>query len=138
MNINNSTFSYGSNKNSTLINSVKSFVKVNSSSLSSFSNNYACVISAYDSNVNVLKSSVASIANTNVNFSCRNSTLELDDSTCNVTGFNGRIVELFSSNANLNNNTFVAKEIQKQNKNIPLWKDDLSSLSYRNNKVVGF
>lgn len=138
LNINNSTFSYGSNKNSTLINSVKSFVKVNSSNLSSFSNNYACVISAYDSNVNVLKSSVASIANTNVNFSCRNSTLKLDDSTCNVTGFNGRIVELFSSNANLNNNTFVAKEIQKQNKNIPLWKDDLSSLSYRNNKVVGF
>lgn len=136
--VENSEISFGRSKNATLFNCLNSVLNIKSAGVTSFANDYACAVSAGNSKIFISQSRVATIGNTNVNFSCKNSKLNLSDSTCTVSGFNCRIAELFSSDAEMTGGTFEAKEIQSRTKNIPVWKDGASSFSGTKNLFRGF
>ena len=134
----NCEFSFGRNKNAVLINAVKSTVNIKKSGLSSYANDYACVVAAANSKVNLSKCRVSTAASTNVCFSVKGSNLGLYENTCTIDGLNGRILELFSSKANLELNSFNAKNLSDLSKNEAIWVDEKSSAVEVRNVQSGF
>lgn len=136
--INNCEISFGRNKSSVIVNAVKSSVDIKDSSLSSYSNDYAAIIASNKAKVNVRHCRLSTVAATNVCVSAKSSTLGLFESNCIVNGINGRIIELFNSKANIELNSFNAKNIQTNAKNETVWKDEKSKVSELKNNLSGF
>ena len=136
--INNCEISFGRNKSSVIVNAVKSSVDIKDSSLSSYSNDYAAIIASNKAKVNVRHCRLSTVAATNVCVSAKSSTLGLFESNCTVNGINGRIIELFNSKANIELNSFNAKNIQTNAKNETVWKDEKSKVSELKNNHSGF
>lgn len=138
LSVENSEISFGRYKNSSLFNCINSVLSLKSSGVTSFANDYSCAVSLNNSKLSVTDCRIATVGNTNVNFSCKNSKVEVSGSVCSVSGFNCRIAELFQSSAKMTGNNFEAKDIQKNTKNIPVWKDENSVFNGIKNTLSGF
>ncbi|MGN0740930.1 MAG: hypothetical protein ACI4LX_12245 [Treponema sp.] len=136
--VENSEISFGRYKNASLFNCINSVLNLKSSGVTSFANDYSCAVSLNSSKLSVSDCRIATVGNTNVNFSCKNSKVELSGSSCSVSGFNSRIAELFQSSAKMTGNNFEAKDIQKKTKNVPVWKDENSVFTGTKNTFSGF
>lgn len=138
LNIKDSEIIFTRNKSAILINAIKAIINVSNSGLSAVANDYGCVVAANSSKVTVSASRLSTVGNTNVNTSLKGSNLLMTDSACSVSGLNGRIAELFSTQAVLKSNTFTAKKSKPNSTNDVIWKDDKSNVSESRNKVSGF
>lgn len=105
----------------------KAILTLDCTGITSCASSYVSCIDALDSRIYIFNSRISSAAPTTVNLSLKKSSLQLENSSCKVTGKIGRIAELLETNYTLKNNNYKASLENKVVNNKAIWIDDKSN-----------
>lgn len=136
--LNNCEVYFAGGRNAAFVDGQNSVIMLTDSAATVTAQVYASFLSAINSRITNKNCRVAVVADTAICFSLRDSKADIGNSSFRVTGSLGRIAEFFNSDGNLQNNTFSADLKRSSGAVKPLYYDEQSKVTDKNNRVQGF
>lgn len=125
-------------KNGTVIDSYNSVVYFDDSICATISNSYTCFITGIGSKIFIKKSNISASSQTSVLLSFSDSQINCSENTFSVNCKRGRIAECFNTEGSFEKNEFKGELSNIKNTTNPIFADEKSVISVKDNANYGF